>query len=178
MVTHTFPMASVSDGYEAQGKISSCENCSQLFKDRDTKEIFGCEDTGTNNLSSIERIRELELELAQVKLAQVEAECKNQDLTHKLRSTEQELSSAKNSWPPWLSKTLTSIKEVANKKEFASLYNPQHVPNTTPTFVSHINTARRESVPTKTDNYTYDARRESAPIIKDSQSCSNLKTQN
>ncbi|KAI4458021.1 tbc1 domain family member gtpase-activating protein [Holotrichia oblita] len=159
-------------------KISSCENCSQLFKENDTKEIFGGGDTGTTNLSSIERIRELELELAQVKLAQVEAECKNQDLIHKLRSTEQELSSAKNSWPPWLSKTLTSIKEVANKKDFANLYNPQHVPNTTPTFVSHINTIRRESVPTKTDNYTYDARRESAPIIKDSQSCSNLKTQN
>ncbi|GJQ88093.1 hypothetical protein Trydic_g13105 [Trypoxylus dichotomus] len=159
-------------------KISSCENCSRIFEENDTKQIFGDGDTGYTNSSSIERIRELELELAQVKLAQVEAECKNQDLTHKLRSTEQELNSAKNSWPPWLSKTLTSIKEVANKKDFVNLYNPQHIPNTTPTFVSHINTVRRDSVPNKTDNYLFDVRRESAPIIKDSQSCSNLKTQN
>ena len=31
------------------------------------------------------RIRELELELAQTKLALVETECKNQDLTHQVR---------------------------------------------------------------------------------------------
>lgn len=28
-----------------------------------------------------------------------------------------ELQTARNSWPPWLHKTLSSIKEVANKKE-------------------------------------------------------------
>lgn len=95
-----------------------------------------------------------------------------------MRSTEQELNSTKNSWPPWLSKTLTSLKEVANKKDFANLYNPSHIPNTTPSFISHINTIRRDSVPIKTVNYLSDVRRESAPVIKDSQSCSNLKTQN
>ena len=32
--------------------------------------------------TAVERVRELELELAQTKLALVETECKNQDLTH------------------------------------------------------------------------------------------------
>lgn len=91
-----------------------------------------------------ERVRELELELAQTKLAHVEAECRNQvrkslssictwsanfsrsrshtpehalqDLTHQLHATVSELQAARNSWP-WLSKTLTSIKEAANKRE-------------------------------------------------------------
>lgn len=98
-----------------------------------------------------ERVRELELELAQTKLAHVEAECRNQvtkiymyihilcntllfrnrkiqklsiytncflrqDLTHQLHATASELQAARNSWP-WFSKTLSSIKEAANKRE-------------------------------------------------------------
>ncbi|XP_024946020.1 rab GTPase-activating protein 1 isoform X2 [Cephus cinctus] len=63
-----------------------------------------------------ERVRELELELAQTKLMHVEAECRNQDLTHQLHATASELQAARNSWP-WLSKTLSSIKEAANKRE-------------------------------------------------------------
>ncbi|EGI68405.1 Rab GTPase-activating protein 1 [Acromyrmex echinatior] len=59
---------------------------------------------------------ELELELAQTKLAHVEAECRNQYLTHELHATASELQAARNSWP-WLSKTLSSIKEAANKRE-------------------------------------------------------------
>ncbi|XP_031840690.1 GTPase activating protein and centrosome-associated isoform X2 [Nomia melanderi] len=63
-----------------------------------------------------ERVRELEVELAQTKLAHVEAECRNQDLTHQLHATASELQAARNSWP-WLSKTLSSIKEATNKRE-------------------------------------------------------------
>ena len=37
-----------------------------------------------------QRVRELELELAQTKLALVETECKNQDLTHQFSSLLQE----------------------------------------------------------------------------------------
>ena len=41
------------------------------------------EEEGGNVLGgALERVRELELELAQTKLALVETECKNQDLTH------------------------------------------------------------------------------------------------
>lgn len=151
-----------------------------------------------NDVNILERVRELEMELAQTKLAHVEAECRNQvmyyafshcvvtqtcffkDLTHQLRATELELNTTKNSWPPWLSKTLTSIKEVANKKDFTNFpYSHSNIANTTPSFISHINSFRRDSVPLKnSEQYDYDVRRESAPIIKDSQSCSSLKTQN
>ena len=58
-------------------------------------------------------MRELELELAQTKLALVEAECKSQDLTHQLTTITAELhSSSRNNW---LQKTLSSIKEVTKK---------------------------------------------------------------
>ncbi|XP_022920626.1 rab GTPase-activating protein 1-like isoform X2 [Onthophagus taurus] len=135
-----------------------CDNCKKILE----TELKESENDEEEPITS-ERVRELELELAQVKLAKVEAECKNQDLTHKLRSTEVELSTAKNSWPPWLSKTLTSIKEVANKKDFTTHFTyPGHVPTSTPSFVSHINSLRRDS----------------APILKDSQSCSSLKQPN
>ena len=42
-----------------------------------------------------------------------------QDLTHQLHATASELQAARNSWP-WLSKTLSSIKEAANKREMMS----------------------------------------------------------
>ena len=45
----------------------------------------------TSSLSSEQRLRALELELAQTKLALVESQCKNQELEHKIA----ELSSAK-----------------------------------------------------------------------------------
>lgn len=61
--------------------------------------------------AAAQRIRELELELAQAKLAQVEAECKNQDLNHQLSNTLSELQTNRNSWQPWLSKTLNSLQE-------------------------------------------------------------------
>lgn len=149
----------------------------------------------TDGINDGERIRELELELAQTKLAHVEAECRNQvrclssvtcttlnrfvfqNLTHQLRATELELTTAKNNW---LSKTLSSIKEVANKKDFPNFsINQSNIPNTTPSFISHINAVRRDSVPSRHDKFKpSEARRESAPVMKDSQSCSSLRTQN
>ena len=73
-----------------------------------------------------ERIKELELELAKTKLALVETECKNQDLTHQLsvlqpndnQATVPSLdndrrSSLTKGGNKWLSKTLTSIRETA-----------------------------------------------------------------
>jgi len=65
---------------------------------------------------ALERIRELELELAQTKLERVEAECWKQELTHQLHATLAELDTAKNS--SWIHKTLSTIKDAAtNKKE-------------------------------------------------------------
>lgn len=107
-----------------------------------------------------------------------------QDLTHALRSTESELNAAKSSWSPWLSKTLTSIKEVANKKDFTHFPYPQSgISGTTPTFISHISGAsRRESLNesmVRGEGYDCDQhKRESLPIIKDSRSCSSLQTHN
>lgn len=49
----------------------NCEKCSTLLTEPKEKN----ED---NEESRSERVRELELELAQTKLAQVEAECRNQ----------------------------------------------------------------------------------------------------
>lgn len=88
-----------------------------------------------------------------------------------------ELNTTKNSWPPWLSKTLSSIKEVANKKEFSAIASQPNI-SKTPTFISHINAVRRESVPVKKENInTMGIRRDSEPVMKDSQSCSSLAAQ-
>jgi hypothetical protein len=57
-------------------------------------------------------IRELELELAQTKLALVESECRVGDLTHELNASLSALAESKNSW---FQKTLTSLREVTKK---------------------------------------------------------------
>ncbi|XP_034235145.1 rab GTPase-activating protein 1-like isoform X2 [Thrips palmi] len=107
-----------------RSQVAECERCSAL-----TAAV--CADIGLPNSAedlddagnssgnenfgrAQERIRELELELAKTKLAHVEAECTNQDLTHQLHAALIELQRTQNSWPPWLSKTLTSIKEAAS----------------------------------------------------------------
>lgn len=77
-----------------------------------------------------------------------------QDLTHQLRATEMELTTTKNTWPPWLSKTLSSIKEVANKKDFPHFPYPASNPTpNAPTFLSHIGSLRRESSGIKGETY-------------------------
>lgn len=73
---------------------------------------------------ALQRIRELELELAQTKLAHVEAECKNQDLNHQLNTTLTEIQTnrgSNTSWQPWLSKTINSIQEkVTTRRDVPS----------------------------------------------------------
>lgn len=91
---------------------------------------------------------------------------------------EVELATAKNSWTPWLSKTLNSIKEVANKKDFSAFVSPPNFSNN-PTFISHINASKREIVQLKTANVSsLEQGRDTGTLIKDSQSCSNLSHQN
>ena len=79
--------------------------------------------SGVPSGTSDERIKELELELAKAKLALVETECKNQDLTHQFNAL-QLTDGAALGGPPdtdrrpsltrggnkWLSKTLSSIR--------------------------------------------------------------------
>ncbi|XP_011506211.1 PREDICTED: rab GTPase-activating protein 1-like isoform X2 [Ceratosolen solmsi marchali] len=112
--------ASLSD---LRTKISKCDKCS-VNVTKSCNAVTNVSHCIENRVDPIlsraqERVRELELELAQTKLAHVEAECRNQDLTHQLHATASELQAARNSWP-WLSKTLSSIKEAANKREMMS----------------------------------------------------------
>lgn len=65
-----------------------------------------------------QRIRELELELAQTKLAHVEAACTVTSLNHQLNNTLQSEAHAQNqrsSWQPWLSKKFNTIQEKVRK---------------------------------------------------------------
>ncbi|XP_077268303.1 GTPase activating protein and centrosome-associated isoform X3 [Temnothorax americanus] len=105
---------------ELRAKVSKCEKCRTCIMDS-SNILADIAHPLENRIDPMlhrvqERVRELELELAQTKLAHVEAECRNQDLTHQLHATASELQAARNSWP-WLSKTLSSIKEAANKRE-------------------------------------------------------------
>lgn len=87
--------------------------------------------------AAAQRIRELELELAQAKLAQVEAECKNQDLNHQLSNTISELqTNNRNSWQPWLSKTFNSLQEKVTTRGAAHRDN-----GSGPTFQSYMGQA-------------------------------------
>ena len=63
----------------------------------------------------MERIKELEMELAQTKLALVETKCRNQELNHQIALTEEKMqeSSQQQSNKKWFAKTLYSIKETA-----------------------------------------------------------------
>lgn len=163
-----------------QTKVQDCEKCQSSSVPSVQSPIMGPLSPESEESHQIERIRELELELAQTKLAHVEAECRNQDLIHQLNSTVTELNTSKHTWPPWLSKTLSSIKEVANKKDLPSFYSiGGHQSNITnssaPSFISHINT-NRDSF--KNDAFSNFERRESAPVLKDSQSYNNFRTHN
>ena len=68
-------------------------------------------------------IRELELELAQTKLALVESECKNQDLLHQLNAATVEIQTSRSTW---FQKTLTSIKEATAKAKDSTKEMPHN----------------------------------------------------
>ncbi|XP_066994265.2 rab GTPase-activating protein 1 isoform X4 [Anabrus simplex] len=111
---------------ELRMQLKNCSRCCELLGEPVNVDQTAAPLANTKSnvdpqmLRAQERIRELELELAQTKLAHVEAECRNQDLVHQLHAAIAELQVARNTWPPWLHKTLSSIKEVANKKEVSA----------------------------------------------------------
>ncbi|XP_052788930.1 rab GTPase-activating protein 1-like isoform X2 [Mya arenaria] len=97
-----------------RSQVKSCETCSKLF-DQDGKvqlpePKIDPDSVNPKVLNLESRVRELELELAQTKLALVEAECKSQDLTHQLTSAVTEIQASKNTW---FSKFQNSIKDVS-----------------------------------------------------------------
>ncbi len=105
--------------YFFQAQIQACDSdlFSKLFSpDGQHKKIELPEPTESDlNPLIVERdrqIRELELELAQTKLALVESECKTQDLTHQLNAALGEIQTSKNTW---FQKMTTTIKDTVKK---------------------------------------------------------------
>ncbi|KAL7077376.1 hypothetical protein ACQ4LE_003488 [Meloidogyne hapla] len=124
-------------------KVSGCEHCSKELADclhlsnssqRPSSALSnsdgdGVSKTATNDTSAMhmmelveklqqyeQHIRQVELELAQTKLALVESQCQNQDLAHQM-STSSLLQngsySIHDNRPAWLRKTISSLREVA-----------------------------------------------------------------
>ena len=106
-----------------QTVVGNCEKCSAAFASdealRKATKAAPSEVCVNAAVSDRDRtIRDLELELAQTKLALVESECKLQDLTHELSASQLQIEASKSSG--WLQKTLSSIREVTSKKDGTS----------------------------------------------------------
>lgn len=110
-----------------------CPNCVTIIKEvesnntkNDSKSLNAVQLTSLGPLDPLEcmekRVNELEQILAQTKLELVESKCRNQDLTHQLNTLITEIESNKNSWQPWLSKTINSIQEkvVSTRRDLPS----------------------------------------------------------
>lgn len=111
-----------------QEKTAKCTTCSSDDVDsssdvNERNEKMGSKQT-LNNLgpldpleNALKQIKELELGLAQTKLDLVESQCRNQDLNHQMNTLIAEIQSNRNSWQPWLAKTINTIQEkVASSK--------------------------------------------------------------
>ncbi|KAF9795409.1 hypothetical protein SFRURICE_004781 [Spodoptera frugiperda] len=114
-----------------QDYVKDCVSCSVKLAQKDNKEE---EQKGDDKEGSSEtearlrqRVRDLELELAQVKLAHVQAQCSNQELSHQLTVALNEVQSAvnqKQTVAPWLVRTLNSIMEAAQTRPSFQTYLP------------------------------------------------------
>lgn len=108
-------------------KISNCSTCSFLLEDEllDSPRTSKRSSPTTDENCGVkmiemrdkideqdERIKQLELELAQTKLALVEAQCQNQDLTHQMSTNVNNTTESNSSKPAWLKKTIISFKEA------------------------------------------------------------------
>ncbi|CAH2100295.1 unnamed protein product [Euphydryas editha] len=95
--------------------VNSCVSCSVKMAQKDNKEDLEQKDEEKESSSDTEarlkqRVRDLELELAQVKLAHVQAQCSNQELSHQLNAALNEMQAAMNqkqTVAPWLVRTLS-----------------------------------------------------------------------
>lgn len=126
-------------GIISQENVSNCSNCSSHLKQYNTlqPEQTGQEAATVSRVSvgstaslgpldplevTTSQVKELELLLAQTKLELVEAQCRNQDLTHQMNTLIGEIQSNRSSWQPWLTKTINSIQEkvVSTKRDLPS----------------------------------------------------------
>lgn len=83
-------------------------------------------------VNALRQIKELELQLAQTKLDLVESQCRNQDLNHQMNTLIGEIQSNRNSWQPWLTKTINTIQEkVASSKREPTFQSYTSQANTT-----------------------------------------------
>ncbi|XP_012547924.2 rab GTPase-activating protein 1-like isoform X2 [Bombyx mori] len=115
-----------------QDTVKDCVTCSMKLTPKDNKEaekgdgnLEGTTDTETRLR---QKICDLELELAQVKLAHVQAQCSNQELSHQLSAALNEVQAAMNNQKqtvaPWLVRTLGSIMDAAQNKSTFQTYIP------------------------------------------------------
>ncbi|KAF1745786.1 hypothetical protein GCK72_022233 [Caenorhabditis remanei] len=108
------------ENFEVQKKaivarISECDKCwpsvCEWEKNRSPVHTASTP-TGLDLLTKLEEredhIKSLEIDLAQTKLSLVEAECRNQDLTHQL------MAQSESDGKKWFKKTITQLKEVGS----------------------------------------------------------------
>ncbi|XP_045785954.1 rab GTPase-activating protein 1-like isoform X1 [Maniola jurtina] len=161
--------------HQVQDCVKSCMSCSLKLAQKDNKEeVEQKGEEEKENPSDTEarlkqRVRDLELELAQVKLAHVQAQCSNQELSHQLNAAVNEMQAAMNqkhqnqTVAPWLVRTLGSIMEAAQNRPSFQTYlpnlNPEQQSPSLPrqgSFSStqgqsHVNLDRRVSDPYSPD---------------------------
>lgn len=96
-------------------QVEVCERCREIFNKEGALKISisvkegSEEETDEEKQELKDKLREMELELAQTKLQLVEAECKIQDLEHHLGLALNEVQALKKTW---FNRTLSSIKTV------------------------------------------------------------------
>ncbi|XP_013183396.1 rab GTPase-activating protein 1-like isoform X2 [Amyelois transitella] len=99
--------------HQIQDYVKDCVRCSVKLEQKDNKEAEQGEPVSTDTEARLRnRIHELELELAQVKLEHVQAQCSNQELSHQLNAAMHEMEQAvnqKQSVAPWLVRTLKGL---------------------------------------------------------------------
>ncbi|XP_063394182.1 rab GTPase-activating protein 1-like [Cydia fagiglandana] len=121
--------------HQMQDYTKACTTCSVKIAQKDNKEESeqesDKESSSDTEAQLRQRVRDLELELAQVKLALVEAQCSNQELSHQLNAALNEVQSAMNqkqTVAPWLVRTLGSIMEAAQNRPSFQTYLPTDAP--------------------------------------------------
>ncbi|XP_073966112.1 GTPase activating protein and centrosome-associated isoform X3 [Choristoneura fumiferana] len=120
--------------HQLQAYVKECVSCSAKIAHKDNKDTEPKGD-GKNHSDTeaqlMQRVRDLELELAQVKLAHVQAQCSNQELSHQLNAALNEVQSAMNTKQtvaPWLVRTLGSIMEATQNRPSFQTYLPSEAP--------------------------------------------------
>ncbi|XP_041974583.1 rab GTPase-activating protein 1-like isoform X2 [Aricia agestis] len=113
--------------HDLQACTQSCVSCSAKLAQKENKDETDNMTEGGGEVESRlrQRVRDLELELARVKLAHVQAQCSNQELTHQLNSALNDIQAAvnqKQSVTPWLVRTLGSIMEAAQTRPTFQTY--------------------------------------------------------